>query len=158
MKAITTILCCIAFAVAGWNLATGKTDRTIYQNTISAATVPVLNPTMLPFDLRLDLEKQNKEVLDTNTIDNGISYRNSPVKADTSSAVSNVVINPVHKRASARARVAKKRRGYSIPAVNPDTIAKNQADVGREEQPTDTIGFPKNSIILIVDGEEVYKR
>ena len=43
--------------------------------------------------------------------------------------------------------------------VEIDTEAiKNQAGVVREEQTTDTIGPPKESIILIVDGEEVYKR
>ena len=56
------------------------------------------------------------------------------------------------------ARVESKRQCNSIPAIMPDTIPYKDVDVGREENPTDTIGPPKESIILIVDGEEVYKR
>ena len=39
-----------------------------------------------------------------------------------------------------------------------DTIEKNKVCGDREEYTPDTIGPPKESIILVVDGEEVYKR
>ena len=60
------------------------------------------------------------------------------------------------KRTSARATI--KRQGLSTPAIIPDSIVNNKVRGVREEYTPDTIGPPKGSICLTVDGEVVYKR
>jgi hypothetical protein len=100
---------------------------------------------MLPLDLQLDLNKKYNKP-DTVYV------------AVESEKDSSEVSNLVHKSASTRSRVTRKYRKRHIPLARPDTLVKKPVDVGREENPTDTIGPPKASIILIVDGEEVYKR
>lgn len=148
MKYVTTIICCLAFAFAGWSLATSDNNELPdYHQTISAATLPKIGPNMLPLDVQLDLNKRDKELPDTVYVPNDTMFVKTP----------DIVINLVRKHASTQARATMKRVGDSIPAAIPDTLVKNKVDVGREEQPTDTIRSP-GSVILIVDGEEVYKR
>jgi hypothetical protein len=148
MKYVTTIICCLAFAFAGWSLATSDNNELPdYHQTISAATLPKIGPNMLPLDVQLDLNKRDKELPDTVYVPNDTMFVKTP----------DIVINLVRKHASTQARATMKRVGDSIPAAIPDTLVKNKVDVGREEQPTDTIRSPR-SIILIVDNEEVYKR
>ena len=69
-----------------------------------------------------------------------------------------VWVKPRHKPEYAQARAAMKRQGLDIPASEPDVLVKYPAYGDREEHTPDTIGPPKASIILTVDGEEVYKR
>ena len=148
MKYVTTIICCLAFAFAGWSLATSDSNELPdYHQTISAATLPKIGPNMLPLDIQLDLNKRDKELPDTVYVPNDTMFVKTP----------DIVVNLVRKHASTQARATMKRVGDSIPAAIPDTLVKNKVDVGREEQPTDTIRSP-GSVILIVDGEEVYKR
>lgn len=116
-------------------------------NTISAA-VPTLNwgPNIgkLPLDLQLDLEKKYEkppEVIHDTIYDTKIVYVKSKRKAKSTLPYAQV-----------------QRKGDSIPAAIPDTPVMEKVDVDREEHTTDTIGPPKASIILIIDGKEVYKR
>ena len=62
-------------------------------------------------------------------------------------------VRSAHTRESASIR-----QNLRNPAVEPDPIVKNKVCGDREEYSPDTIGPPKESIILVVDGEEVYKR
>lgn len=144
MRYITTILCAIAFAIAGISLATMENKVTMQKHmTISAATVPDCRIYDLPLDLQLDLKnKYNK----TDTV-----Y----IPSDTVFVEKQIARKCTRKHIGAYAAI--KRQGLSIPAPEPDSIVNNICVV-REEKTTDSIGPPKASIILTVDGEEVYKR
>lgn len=154
MKQITTIICSILFAVAGIGLGMYNPLQNLASNTYkSASAAPMIawHPSTqgrLPLDLQLSLEKDTTchecktvEVHDT-------IYKDSVVYKYKTKYV------PMPEKARATA----KRLGDSIPAVLPDAPVVNNFGAGREENPADTIGPPKESIILIVDGEEVYKR
>ena len=155
MRRITTVICAILFAVAGVGLAIFRNSpsQDISYGYKSASAAPVLNWSpakqgKLPLDLQLDLEKDTtcttcNHVPDT-VYKDSIVYRNK--------------YRTKYVYVPDTARVAAKRLGDSIPAIIPDTPAVNYSGVGREEHPTDTIGPPKESIILIVGDEEVYKR
>lgn len=154
MRYFTTIVCSILFAVAGIGLGLYNPLTDMATNSYkSASAAPVIawHPGMqgrLPLDLQLGLEKDTTcheckvtEVHDTVRIDSVVyRYKTKYV--------------PMPEKARATA----KRLGDSIPAVLPDAPVVNNFGAGREENPADTIGPPKESIILIVDGEEVYKR
>ena len=154
MKHFTTIVCSILFAVAGIGLGLYNPLTDMATNSYkSASAAPIIawHPSMqgrLPLDLQLSLEKDTTcheckvtEVHDTVRIDSVVyRYKTKYV--------------PMPEKARATA----KRLGDSIPAVLPDAPVVNNFGAGREENPADTIGPPKESIILIVDGEEVYKR
>ena len=150
MKYITTILCALAFAIVGISLAVQEHEAAapFGHQTISAATVPSYNLPELPLDLRLDMEKKYKT---TDTV-----YVEKPT--DTVFVEKKVWVKPRHKPEYAQARAAMKRQGLDIPASEPDVLVKYPAYGDREEHTPDTIGPPKASIILTVDGEEVYKR
>ena len=116
-------------------------------NTISAAT-PALNwgPNVgkLPLDLQLDLEKKYDkppEVIHDTIYDTKIVYVKSKRKAKSTLPYAQA-----------------QRKGDSTPAAIPDTPVMEKVDAAREEHTADTIGPPKASIILIIDGKEVYKR
>ena len=151
MKQFTTIICSILFAVAGIGLGIYNplTDKAT-DSYKSASAAPVLNWASnkygrLPLDLQLSLEKDT--TCETcNKIDT--VYKDSIVYRDRIKYV------PMPKKA----RAAEKRLGDSIPVILPDPPVVNDFGAGREENPADTIGPPKASIILTVDGEEVYKR
>lgn len=142
-----TILCSLAFAVAGIFLAV-KDNKSVPgygQNAIHASTLPVIGMPKLPLDLQLDLEKKY-------------------VKHDTVYVPESIVLVKEKSQVNRKARSAHTRKSASIrqnlrnPAVEPDPIVKNQVCGDREEYSPDTIGPPKESIILVVDGKEVYKR
>lgn len=154
MRTLTTIICALCFAVAGTSLALtnyNPTDNSY--NTASAALIPkwdvsnIHKSGLLPLDLQLDLEKKYKEnhvcepeiVHDTVYVEQKVKYKRKRVDSSTIP------------------RAVDKRLGDSIPAILPDTLL-NSVDTVREEYTVDTIGPPKVSIILIVDGKEVYKR
>lgn len=151
MKYFMTILCALAFTVAGVSLAVTEHSRSssFKHQTISAATMPeFVPPSQLPLDLQLDLEKKYKKV-DTVYIEG---------TTDTIYVEVPQQYKPKQGRAHTLARAAAKRQGLDPPALEPDVPAKSQVCGDREEYSPDTIGPPKVSIILTVDGEEVYKR
>ena len=151
MKYLTTILCALAFAIAGISLAVQDekpSDKFFAHQTISAATVPSYNLPEFPLDLRLDMEKKYKT---TDTV-----YVTQPT--DTVFVEKVKWVKSKRKPEYIAARAALKRHGLDIPALEPDEIVKEPMYGDREEHTPDTIGPPKASIILTVDGEEVYKR
>jgi hypothetical protein len=148
MRYITTILCTLAFLVAGISLAVqdNKNSQVFTHQTISAATVPNYSLPGLPLDLQLDLKNKYKT---TDTVF---------IPSDTIFVEKIVRVKPKHKAEHTTARAALKRQGLDIPASEPDSIVKSKVCGDREEYTPDTIGPPKASIILTVDGKEVYKR
>jgi hypothetical protein len=150
MRYITTILCTLAFLVAGISLAVqDNNDSPAFKHqTISAATVPVYSMPGLPLDLQLDLKNKYKT---TDTV-----YVTQPSDTVFVEKVKWVKSKQTAKHTMARA--ALKRQGLDIPASEPDSIVKNKVCGDREEHTPDTIGPPKESIILIVGDKEVYKR
>ena len=147
MKFVMTVLCSFAFAIAGICLAiqSNSSSPGYNQNAIHASTLPNFGKPTLPLDLQLDIEKKYSK---TDTV-----Y----IAVDTVS----VTAKPQHNK-SRRAHTLKstsiRRQKLRSPALDPDTIVKNKVCGDREEYTPDTIGLPKSSIILVVDGEEVYKR
>ena len=148
MKYITSILCCLAFAVCGVSLALSENkDLGFKHPSVSAATVPQYYALpKLPLDVQLDLDKKYKHDPDTvylpgeTVIKYKTKYKTKYLSApDTESMVA-------------------RPDSLSTPVEMDIGAIKNQAGVVREEQTTDNIGPPKESIILVVDGEEVYKR
>ena len=150
MRYITTILCTLAFLVAGISLAVqDNNDSPVFKHqTISAATVPVYSMPGLPLDLQLDLKNKYKT---TDTV-----YVTQPSDTVFVEKVKWVKSKQTAKHTMARA--ALKRQGLDIPASEPDSVVKNKVCGDREEYAPDSIGPPKASIILIVDDKEVYKR
>ena len=148
MRYMTTILCTLAFLVAGISLAVQDNNNSPVFNhqTISAATVPMYSLPELPLDLQLDLKNKYKT---TDTV-----Y----IPSDTIFVEKVKWVKSKHKAEHTTARAALKRQGLDIPASEPDALVKNKVCGDREEYTPDTIGPPKASIILTVDGEEVYKR
>lgn len=152
MKQINTFLCCFFMALCGIGFAIGVNNESVSASYKTANAAPVLNwapGVTYPLDLRLTAENEYKSKNDTNEL---------KVIRDTIYKDKIVYKYRTRKSSSAMARVESKRQCNSTPAIMPDTIPYKNVDVGREENPTDTIGPPKESIILIVDGEEVYKR
>ena len=149
MKYITTILCCLAFAVCGVGLAISEKNAVgISHPSVSAATIPYYTFPKLPLDVQLDLDKKYKE---RDTIYLDTLYRDGPVQIKYKYKTKYV---PAPDTGS----TAAKPDSPNIPVEIELGAVKNKAGVVREEQTTDSIGPPKESIILMVDGEEVYKR
>ena len=142
-----TILCSFAFAIAGICLAIqSNSSSTGYsQNAIHASTLPKYGTPKLPLDLQLDLEKKYSKT-DTVYLPSDTVYVEKQQKAKSG------------RRAHTLKSAVISRQSLRSPACDPDTIIKNKVCGDREEHTPDTIGPPKESIILVVDGEEVYKR
>lgn len=147
MKHVLTFLCAIAFAVAGigLGLSENKQSTSYGQNAIHASTLPNYGMPKLPLDLQLDLEKKY-------------------TKVDTVYVPADTVFIKVKQRVKPKVRIAHTRKSAvtNNPIYNPvgqdELVMKNKVCGDREEYSPDTIGPPKESIILVVDGEEVYKR
>lgn len=151
MKQINTFLCCFFMALAGIGFAIGVNNESVSPSYKTANAAPVLNwapGVTYPLDLRLKAENEYKKD----------STEEQIVVHDTIHHDRIVYRYRTRRATSTVPRVESKRQCDSIPAIMPDTIPYKNVDVGREENPTDTIGPPKESIILIVDGKEVYKR
>lgn len=149
MKYVTTILCCLAFAICGISLAISENKAVgIYHSSVSAANVPQYALPKLPLDVQLDLDKKYKE-RDTVYLDT--LYRDGPVQIKYKYKTKYI---PAPDTGS----TAAKPDSPNIPVEIELGAVKNKAGVVREEQTTDSVGPPKESIILLVDGEEVYKR
>ena len=152
MRPVLTILCTIIFGICGISLAVAEKEHaSATQQTIRAATLmspPMVMPDLskLPLDIQLDLEKKYTKIDTVYVPQEYVVVGKSKVN------------NQTPKRARIRAKAATKRMGLSNPAVEPDTVVKNQIRGVREEQTLDSIGPPKGSICLTVDGEVVYKR
>ena len=142
-----TFLCSLAFAIAGIGLAIkdNNSGSGLRQNTISAATLPQYEFPKLPLDVQLDLEKKY-------------------TKTDTVYVPESIVFVKERSRVKPKVRSAHTRKSAvpknvdCIPVEPPDDGMKNKVCGDREEYSPDTIGPPKESIILVVDGKEVYKR
>lgn len=142
-----TVLCSFSFAIAGICLAiqSNSSYSGYNQNAIHASTVTIPKLPQLPLDLQLDLEKKY-------------------VKHDTVYVPESIVLVKEKSQVKPKVRSAHTRKSASIrqnlrnPAVEPDSIVKNKVCGDREEYSSDNIGPPKESIILVVDGKEVYKR
>jgi hypothetical protein len=151
MKQINTFLCCFFMALCGIGFAIGVNNESTSASYKTANAAPVLNwapGVTCPLDLRLTAENEYKKD----------STEEQIVVHDTIHHDRIVYRYRTRRATSTVPRVESKRQCDSIPAIMPDTIPYKNVGVGREENPTDTIGPPKESIILIVDGEEVYKR
>ena len=151
MKQINTFLCCFFMALAGIGFAIGIGNESVdsgYKTMNAAQPLHWAPSVTYPLDLRLTAENEYKKD----------DAKEPKVIRDTIYKDKIVYKYRTRKSSSTMARVESKRQCNSIPAIMPDTIPYKDVDVGREENPTDTIGPPKESIILIVDGEEVYKR
>ena len=151
MKKINTFLCCFFMALCGIGFAIGVNNESVSTSYKTANAAPVLNwapGVTYPLDLRLKAENEYKKD----------STEEQIVVHDTIHHDRIVYRYCTRKATSTMPRVESKRQCDSIPAIMPDTIPYKNVDVGREENPTDTIGPPKGSIILVVDGKEVYKR
>ena len=147
MKAVMTILCSIAFAVVGIGIGLMNISSvSVPQNALHASTLPHYGVPTLPLDVQLDLEKKYTK---TDTV---YVPQELVVVADTSKLITKS--RSAHTRKSA----VSQRQRLRSPAVEPDTLMKKQVCGDREEYTPDTIGPPKESIILVVDGKEVYKR
>ena len=143
-----TTLCSLAFCIAGIFLAitekNGSNPRYGY-NTASASTVLPYAQPKLPLDIQLDLEKKYTKT-DTVYVLQEIVY------------VGKSKYKPRVKRARTLADPVAKKLASDNPVSSLDSAILNQVRGVREEQTSDTLGPPKGSIILVVDGEEVYKR
>lgn len=151
MKLVTTIICSLLFALAGWSLAeVENNEMSVHKHqTLNAATLPDYRALSLPSITQPIVERQNKTEKEYVPLE-------IVVVKDTSQAPR--VKNLVHKKKRTSARATIKRQRLSTPAIIPDSIVKNQVRGVREEYTPDTIGPSKGSICLTVDGEVVYKR
>ena len=145
MKYVMTIICAIAFAFAGVKIASiNKSNSVSYRGqAMYAAPVQKFNLPELPLDVQLDLKSKYS------------THDTVYIKSGKDTVFVDRIVKPKRRRMIARAEA--KRHGLSIPAPEPDDSVRIIC-TGREEKPVDTIGPPKESIILVVDGEEVYKR
>lgn len=148
MKYITSVICAIAFAVAGMFLADMQltSSQTSGYKTLRAATVET--PVVFP-----SLPNAQMSVIRDTVRDTIFCGQEIMVIKDKSK-----VHNKMPKGMRTPQRAAVKRKGYNTPVVKPDSTVQNQVCEVREEHTSDTIGPPKTSIILVVDGKEVYKR
>ena len=151
MRYVMTILCSLAFCIAGVSLAiTENKDRISSStgNSIYASTVPDIRTYKMPLDLQLDLGNKYKEKDTVYVPQELVVVGNTESKSITTR----------HKSKHTLANAVRSRQRLRSPAFEPDTLIKNQVCGDREEYTPDTIGPPKSSIILVVDGKEVYKR
>ena len=148
MKYVMTILCSFAFAIAGICLAIQDNSSSpgYNQNAIHASTLQQYGMPKLPLDLQLDLKNKYSK---TDTV-----Y----LPTDTVFVTKTRWVKPKVRRAHTLESASIDRQELRSPASEPDIIVKNKVCGDREEYAPDTIGPPKESIILVVDGEEVYKR
>ena len=150
MKYITTILCAIAFAICGISLGTSEQKSLGFNHpSISAATIqPLAYPTLPTFGQPKAVE-ENKE-RDTVFVDTYTAILPRPAKK-VSSVKPMSIPAPIQEDAVVDAALL-------TPDKIPIDSVKNKVGGVREEYTPDSISPPEGSIILIVDGEEVYKR
>lgn len=149
MKQVTTILCCLAFAIAGVCLAISENnDVTWKHQTINAATLPASQVSMLPLDVQLDL---GKEVQTNPTVKRDTVYVDRPQI---------LVIN----KKSSKVSTPKKVTDVAWMMLKPGHISKdtvsNKGTPDREEKAGECdVGSSKETAIqLTVDGKIVYSK
>jgi hypothetical protein len=126
------------------------------QNTIAAANMPDYRPVpvivgdSLPLDIQLDLDKKASKSRAT--------PKDSINIIDSVRYITKVKWKTRYRRGP---HISRDGTGNEMAAVTPDSLSPKPANydmVDRKENTTDTIGTSKVSIILTVDGKEVYKR
>lgn len=141
--------------IAGAGLAISKWSD-VPHNTIAAATMPDYRPVpvivgdSLPLDIQLDLDKKAAKSRATS--------KDSINIIDSVRYITKVRWKTRYRRGP---HISHDGTGNEMAAVNPDSLSRMPANydmVDRTENTTDTIGASKASIILTVDGKEVYKR
>ena len=155
MKRFTTILCCLLLMIGGAGLAISRINS-LPQNTIAAANMPYDRPVgmrvsnALPLDIQLSLDKK--------------ASKSRATPKDSVNIIDSVrYITKVRWKTRYRhgPHISHDGTGNELASVTPDSLSKKPVNidmVDRTENTTDTIGAPKASIILTVDGKEVYKR
>lgn len=146
MKRFTTIVCCIAFMIAGISLG--------YAPQIEAPgnQVAMAQPTMSGFEHLNEQLKANKEHYSTHA---------SPIK-DSINIRDSVVIKTKWKTRYRYAANHTEHRdiGTDLPAITPDSMPMKpmtNSMSGREEKPDENVDISKvPSIQLSVDGQVVY--
>lgn len=151
MKKLTTIICIVAFMIAGISAAFMDYSPPDAK-TMNAATVPTLQWDVrgkMPLDLQLDLDKKlSKEA----------SIKDSVHIRDSVRIIEKVKWKTRYKTLAAR--TAARNAGKHIAAATPDSmpyVPANISAVVREEKATDSVDVSKTpSIQLTVDGQVVY--
>lgn len=151
MKKLTTIICVVAFMIAGISVAFMDYSPP-GAKTMNAAIVPALQWDVrgkMPLDLQLDLDKKlSKEA----------SIKDSVHIRDSVRIIEKVKWKTRYKTLAAR--TAARNAGMHVAAVTPDSmphVPANISAVVREEKATDSVGVSKTpSIQLTVDGQVVY--
>lgn len=153
MKQVTTILCSLAFLLAGFFLATSEDtelSNVFTHQTISAATVPTHQVSMLPLDLQLDLGKRTQ-------LTDSVANKKDTVYIDRPQVL---VINKKRPEVN-------RPKGVTDVAwmfVNPGELSKlpvnNKKIPDREEKTGECdVGTSKEPTIqLIVGGQTVYSK
>ena len=152
MKYVTTIICCLACAIAGIGLALSGNNTEVSFNkhqTLSAATLPPYQVAKLPLDLRLALKKEVQS--DPTTVKHDTVYIDRPQI---------LVIN----KKSSKVRKPKKVTDYSwamlTPEQPPNDTVSNKITPNREEDIGEhgMSSSKEHMIQLIVDDEVVYSK
>lgn len=155
MKQVTTILCSIAFLLAGVFLATSEDKALDFEKhqTLSAATMPQITASMLPLDVQLDLGKKTQitdpEVI-TDTIHDTIFVPKPEV----------IVINKKRSEVNRPKSVTDVAWMIVKPGnTSIDTVNNQKIPVREEKTGECDVGAPETSTIqLIVDGKTVYSK
>lgn len=152
MRYVTTVICCLAFAIAGISLAihdnNSKTFGFNKHQMLSAATVPDCQVKMLPLDVQLDLGKRFSKT-DTVTIHDTTFVDRPEV----------LVINKKSSRVRSLKKATVSNQGMFIPEQLSDSTVNNKGTPDREEQTGEFVISPKEvSIQLTVDGVVVYSK
>lgn len=143
MRKLTTAICCLCMAFIGYSITkygdSNPSDVLLTQNTLRAATIPSWNYNgQLPLDLQLDLAKRIKPdtivIHDTVTVNN-TKYVRVPVPRHTT----DTIYVPMD----------------SLPEIEVLSV-KNRSPGDRKESTLDETLSSKQSVVLIIDGTEVY--
>jgi len=156
MKYVTTIICCIAFALAGGFLAMSNSTGSSFakHQTLSAATLSPMEISKLPYDLQASLKQP---VQMDSTVSRDTLYIHDTAYVDRPQIL---VIKTKFSRVSSPARVT----DYSWMMLTPkptsvDTVSNKGAPVREEKAGECDVGSSKESAIqLTVDGEIVYSK
>ena len=152
MKHVTTILCSLAFLIAGWLLVEPK-DLGGFEfskhQTLSAATLSANQIAMLPLDVQYDLDKK-VQITDTAKIHDTVYVDRPQV----------LVINQKHSKVNQPKSVTDYVWMFRNPVDMSTQTVSNKVIPDREENTGETdVGTPNNHAIqLIVDGQTVYSK
>lgn len=155
MKYVTTIICCIAFAIAGGFLAMSNNAEVPFakHQTLSAATLSPTEISKLPFDLRSSL----KEGVQMGPTTNDTVYVHDTTYVDRPQVL---VINKKSSKVSSPEKVT----DYSWMMLTPkptsiSTVSNKGTPVREEKAGECDVGSSKDPAIqLTVDGEVVYSK